>query len=265
MPPTSSGRFVRRVATTGGGRTYRGQVPVNWYAALVIIVVLGLVSIVFARYEYQHPHHTTAVQPAVGTTLFAGYSIELCGKVVPSLAPSSNAATAGISTPGAGLLNVSPHTAAEAGDNATLGLFFSEYSGASLSATKITVPGHGTYHNGQTCGAKTPDAGEKGYITAMTWPNVVATKGTILQDPTSYKIAARTLVAVGFAPKGAVLKRPSQTTIKAVLDASASVVNGTTTTTTLPSSTTTTLPSSTTTTVPSSTTTTAPGGTTTTG
>jgi hypothetical protein len=249
MPPTSSGRWVSRAAATGGGRTYRGQVPVNWYAALVVIVILGLVSVVYSRYEYQHPHHSTTVQPAVGTTLFAGYSIELCGTVVPPLAPSTNAATAGVSTPGAGVLNVSPHTAAQAGNNATLGLFFSEYPGASLSATKITVPGHGTYRNGQRCGAKTPDAGKRGYVTAMTWPNAVTTKGTPLRgNPADYKIGARTLITVGFAPKGTTLKRPPQATINQMLDANGTVVNGTTTTTTTPISSSTTVPSSTTTT-----------------
>ena len=34
MASNQTGKWVQRAATTGGGRTYRGQMPVNWYASL---------------------------------------------------------------------------------------------------------------------------------------------------------------------------------------------------------------------------------------
>jgi len=46
MPSNSTGKWVQRAATTGGGRTYRGQMPVNWYASLVVICVVGLLLVV---------------------------------------------------------------------------------------------------------------------------------------------------------------------------------------------------------------------------
>ena len=55
MARNSAGKWVARAGATGGGRTYRGQTPVNWYAALVVIVVLGVLSVVFANYEYRNP------------------------------------------------------------------------------------------------------------------------------------------------------------------------------------------------------------------
>ena len=56
MARSSSGKSVARAAATGGGTTYRGQMPVNWYAALVVIVLVGVASIAFAKYHYdQHP------------------------------------------------------------------------------------------------------------------------------------------------------------------------------------------------------------------
>ena len=251
---------MSRAAATGGGRTYRGQVPVNWYAGLAAIVILGLVSIVFARHEYQHNSTAAAVQPAVGKTLYAGFAFDICGKVLPSVGESAASATAGLTTPGDGVIQVSPKTSAEAGNNATLGLFFKEYSGGiGLSATEVTVAAHKTYKNGQVCAKGTPDAGKKGAVKVETWPNVVTTKGTVLTgDPGLYKIGARNLITVGFVPANSNLKRPSQQTIDDVLGFSGNVTNGTTTTTT-----TTTTP--TVTTAPSaSTTTTAPTGTTTT-
>jgi hypothetical protein len=260
MPRSSTGKWVTRAATTGGGRTYRGQVPVNWYAGLVLIVVLGLVSIVFARYEYQHHKAAAAVQPAVGTTLYAALGFDICGKQLPPISASTNSAVAGLTTVGQGVLQVSPTNSSEAGNNATLGLFVADYKGLKLSEKALTVPGHKPYKNGEACPAGTPDAGKKAVVKAETWPNAVATKGTVLTgNPGAFKVTARSVITVGFVPAGATLSRPPQVTINAMLEFQGNVVNGTTTTTT-----TTTAPTSSSTTAPSSTTTTAPTGTTTT-
>ena len=64
MARSSSGKSVARVAATGGGATYRGQMPVNWYAALVVIVLVGLASVAIAKYHYNQT--PTVVEPAVG-------------------------------------------------------------------------------------------------------------------------------------------------------------------------------------------------------
>ncbi len=60
MASSSSGKSVARAAATGGGRTYRGQRPLNWYAGLALIVILGIGSIVIARIDYQKGPATTA-------------------------------------------------------------------------------------------------------------------------------------------------------------------------------------------------------------
>jgi hypothetical protein len=260
MPRSSTGKWVTRAATTGGGRTYRGQVPVNWYAGIIMIVVLGLGSIVFARYEYQHHKAVLSAQPAVGTTLYAGLGFTVCGQPVQFFSASANQAIEGLSTPGGGVLQVSPLNGAEAGNNATLGRFFAEYPGIKLSQTSLTLPKHKPYTNGETCPTGTPDAGKKGVVKVETWPNVVTRSGTVLTgNPGDYKIADRSLITIGFVPPQAKLPRPPQSAINAVLRYQSTVVKGTTTTTS------TTLPSSPSTTAPvASTTTTAPSGTTTT-
>ena len=272
MPRSSTGKWVSRVAATGGGRTYRGQMPVNWYAALVLIVVLGLVSIVIARHTYQHPHKVLKAQPAVGTTRYAGLAIDVCGTVQPPLPASTNNNVVGITTPGQGVLTVSPKSAAQAGDHATLGTFFSHYPSALLTPTHLEVRAK-LYTNGQVCPAGTPDAGKKGFVTAEVWLNALSNNGTpIAGNPATFKIPARALITVGFVPKGAKLPKPGQSIINTMLALSANVVNGTTTSstpTTTPSptpTTTTTKPTGTTTTTPApaTTTTTKPTGTTTT-
>jgi hypothetical protein len=255
MPRSSTGKSVSRVGATGGGRSYRGQIPVNWYAGLVLIVIIGLVSVIYSRYEYQHPSNPSGVTPKVGQTLFAGLAIDVCGTVQKPLAASGNTAVAGITTPGLNILNVSPLVRGQAGDNATLGQFFANYKGLALTSDSITVPKKKTYKNGEKCGSGTKDAGKAGVIKYEVWPNPVSNSGTLKTgDPATLKIGARSLITVGFVPASTTkLPKPPSSTVNALIEVSASVSNGTTTTTT-----TTTTPSSTTTT------TTAPTGTTTT-
>ncbi len=265
MPRRSTGKWVSRAGATGGGRTYRGQMPVNWYAALVLIVLVGIASVVYSRYEYQHPTKSTAAFPKVGQTLFAGLSIDICGTVQKPLPASTNTIVPGITTLGHGVLNVSPLTASEAGNNATLGLFFDHYKGVALNAHAITVPKNKTYKVGDKCGAGTKYAGQPAVLKYEVWPNPVATSGTLTTgDPSTLKIGARTLITVGFVPASVTkLPKPPATTVNGVIVLSGTVSNGTTTTTTAPPTTSTTAPGGTTTTAPSGTTTTAPTGTTT--
>src|ERR1700728_3289592 len=209
MPRNSTGNRVSRAAATGGGRTYRGQMPVNWYAGLVGIVILGLVSIIFARYEYQHHKTTPTVQPAVGTTLYAAYEINICGKAQAPLAASSGGE--GITAIEGGVLQVSPQISADAGNHATLGLFFRSYKGLSLSETELTVLKHKPYKNGEECPAGTPDAGKKGVVKVEVWPNAVTTKGTVLRgNPALHKIGARSVITIAFVPPDTKLHRPAQ-------------------------------------------------------
>lgn len=262
MPRSSSGKWVSRAAATGGGRRYRGQRPVNWYLALGLIVVLGLVSVVFSRYEYQHHHKAAAAQPAVGTTRYAAYAIDVCGKLAPNFVASTDAASIGISTPGQGVINVSPKASTDAGDNATFARFFADYPNATLTATTLKFPPSKHYTVGEKCPSGTPDAGKKGVFKVEVWPNAVSKTGTFMTTPRpgDFKIGSRTLITLGFVPADTKqLLRPSQQTINTMLVFASTVSNGTTTTsTTAPPSTTTTAAGS------STTTTTAPSGTTTT-
>src|ERR1700678_853182 len=60
MARSSTGKSVARAAATGGGTSYRGQMPVNWYAALVLIVLVGIASVAFARYNYSKTQSSIA-------------------------------------------------------------------------------------------------------------------------------------------------------------------------------------------------------------
>jgi hypothetical protein len=245
--------------------------PVNWYAALVVIVVLGIGSVALARYHYGRT--APATQPTIGQTWHAGLAFDICGTTEPALAASAATSTSGLASSGSGVLLIAPKTSAEAGNNATLGKFASAYTGLTLTNTTVKYPGGTAYKNGDKCPAGTPDAGKKGEVRARSWVlstgtgkgnQVKQVGGAYAAQPKNLKFQNRQLITVGFVPSTASLPKPPGTTTVALLNA----IEGTTppvstTTTTAPTTSSTTAPSGTTTTVPAATTTTAPTTTTT--
>jgi hypothetical protein len=273
MARSSSGKSVTRAASTGGGATYRGAMPVNWYAGLIVIVLVGLGSVAFAKYSYnQSP---TVVEPAVGTTWHAGLAFDICGKTEPALAASPSSAKTGLTTTGDGVLQIAPKTDSEAGNNATLGKFASGYTGLTLTNTSIKYPGSSVpeYNNGEKCAAGTPDAGKVGEVKARWW--VISTKqgknheeqetgGISTVHPANLKFADRQLITVGFVPDNTTLSKPPSSVITALVNVLAGGSTPVaTTTTSAPGTTATTAPSATTTSTPSATSSTAPASSTT--
>jgi hypothetical protein len=271
MARSSSGKSVARAAATGGGATYRGQMPVNWYAALVVIVLVGLASVAIAKYHYNQT--PTATPPTVGTTWHAAISFDICGTTQPALSASPASSTSGLTTTGNGVLLIAPKKASEAGANATVGKFASEYQGLTLTNTTLKFPAAKVpeYKNGEKCAAGTPDAGKVGEVVARWWVvttqtknnQLVQTNGVNSAKPADLKFLNRQLVTVGFVPSGTTLPKPPGSTITALLQVLAGNQPVATTTTTAASATTTSTPSATTSST-AATTTTAPSTTTTT-
>jgi len=249
--------------------------PVNWYAGLVVIILLGVGSVVLAKYHYVKG--SPSVPPTVGQTWHAALEVDICGKVVPALPTNTNASTVGLTTTGNGLLLIAPKTSAESGSNATLGKFASEYGRFTLTDSSLGYPGAvgPVYHNGEKCPLGTPDAGQKGVVKARSWvlsPNkstgkvINLTGGAYASSPGKIKFASGQLITLGFVPANKPLPKVSGLTEVALLQA----IEGTTpvptptTTTSAPGSTTTSVPTSTTTSSTASTTTTKPSTTTTT-
>ena len=272
MARSSSGKSVARAAATGGGTTYRGQMPVNWYAALVIIVIIGVASIALAKYNYNKV--PAVVEPAVGTSWHAGLAFDVCGTMEPAIPASPSTAT-GLTTTGSGVILVEPKTSSEAGNNATLGKFADGYTGLTLSNTELKLPSSSVpaYTNGEKCGTGTPDAGKVGVVQARSWVistttgknhEEVETGGATTTSPADLKFANRQLITTGFVPKGTAMPKPPASTILALQQVLAGGQAPVTTTTTAASATTTTAAGVTTTTSAPATTTTKPAVTTTT-
>jgi hypothetical protein len=282
MARSSSGKSVARAAATGGGTTYRGQMPVNWYAALVVIILVGIGSIALAKYNYNRA--PTVVEPAVGTSWHAGLAFDICGTMEPALAASPSSATTGLTSTGNGVLLITPKTASEAGNNATLGKFADGYTGLTLTNTTLKYPSTTTsvpeYKNGEKCPSGTPDAGKVGVVQARAWVISTQTKnneevetgGVTTLKPANLRFLNRQLITAGFGPESSALPKPPASTITALVQVLAgaqapvttTTVAGATSSTTVPLPTTTptsapvssTTAPATTTTKPSSTTTT---------
>jgi len=244
--------------------------PVNWYAALVIIVLVGLASVAVAKYHYDQT--PAVVEPTTNTTWHAALAFDVCGTMEPAIAASPISATTGLTTTGSGVLLIAPKSASEAGNNATLGKFALEYNGLTLTNTELKYPSAKVpaYTNGQKCAAGTPDAGKAGEVQARWWVlstktgkngEQVETGGLTTLKPADLKFLNRQLITVGFVPPGTSLSKPPTSTIVAlvqVLAGNQPVATTTTapaTTTTVAGATTTTAHSATATTLPVTTTT----------
>jgi hypothetical protein len=251
--------------------------PVNWYAALVLIVLVGIGSIVLARHDYSKGPSTT--QPTVGQTWHAALSFDICGKVQPALTATPSGSSNGLTTTGSGVLLIAPKTGSEAGKNATLGKFAKENVGMIVGNTALQYPGGTLYKNGAKCKAGTPDAGQTGVVRVRSWTLSSASQksgskipllgGHYSTKPASLRFRNSQLITVGFGPSSKPLPKVPALTELALAQAIQGTQAPVTTTTTAPT-TSTTAPAgstSTTTTAPAgstTTTTTAPAGSTTT-
>ena len=257
MAQSQSGKWVSKVAATGGGRSYAKQRPTNFYAAIAVIVVLGLVSIFFARAEFQSNHGTTtttksAVKPAVGTTSYASLATDVCGTLQPSLPAQPATTTSPLLVEDGGIVKIAPTKASEAGTNANVSLLATRYNGLSVSSTKLALPANSSspavsYTNGEACPAGTPDAGKKGQVAISYWPSFASTTPTVTTNPAAVHFTENSLMTIAFVPQGAKILKPSGATIQKMLIATQTAP---TTATTAPVTTTTTPVLSTTTTAP---------------
>src|ERR1700733_7450135 len=229
----STGRWVERAATTGGGRTYRGQVPINWYASLIVIIIVGLLLIGFSRYEKTHQTVSSSGQPTTGEVWHAALGTDICGTVKPNL-PASTNKKVGFTTDGSGVITVAPKNKSESGKNATLGKFVSEYGhDFELSTSTLRYPGEKALTNGDVCAKGTPDAGKEGVVIVYVWPNFESKKGAETSGaPQNLLFANGQLITIAFVPPTASVPKPPAKAITSLITAvetSAQNAGGTTT------------------------------------
>ncbi len=260
MPSNSTGKWVERAATTGGGRTYRGQMPVNWYASLAVICIVGLLLIGLSRYQRTHQATSSSGPPTTQQQWFAALGVDICGKMQPNLPASTNTNQTGLVANGNGVVTVAPKNSSESGGNATLGKFVSGYKGLQLSSSTLQYPGQAALSNGDVCPKGTPQAGKPGVVIVDSWPSFTSKgKGTETSGPPQdLKFANGQLITMAFVPATVAVPKPPAQAITSLITA---VTSGTSSTsTTLPTAVTTTPTTPTTATTTPTSTTQKPGG-----
>jgi hypothetical protein len=260
---SAAGKWVSKVGASGGSKAYKKTRPSNYYAILVVIVVVGLASTVFARYDYQHPASAASgTPPTVGTTWFAALNVDVCGTSLPYL-KSDASSIYGFKVQADNVIQVSPASAADAGNHATLGQFAVEFPGLVASSTVLGIPSAAgvadaatTYRNGQLCPSSSKYPKRAGQVVYAYWTSFNQKTPKLTTNPYAIKFVQDMRVTMAFVPKGVTPLAPSATTVNAMVSYQASSA---TTTTTAVTTTTVGTPTTTTTTKATTTTTTAKG------
>jgi len=250
MASNQTGKWVQRAATTGGGRTYRGQMPVNWYASLAVIIVVGLFLVGLSRYQLTHRTTSSSGPPTTSQTWYAALGIDVCGTIEPNLPASTNKSATGLTANGNGVLTIAPKNSSESGANATLGKFVSHYKGLELTDSLLQYPGKSPYTNGDVCPKGTPDSGKPGVVIVYSWPNFTSKTGSETPgDPQKLLFENGQLITMAFVPADVTVPKPPASVITNLITADEA---GPTTPTTAPTVTPATNPTPTSTTAPAS-------------
>ena len=222
MAKSTLGKQVSRVGASGGGKTYRKVRPVNYYGVMSVLVALGLLLVVFSRYEYQHP--ATSIEPIVGRTWYAALGTEACGKQLPSIAADKTTSPAGLRLISNNVIQIAPRSASESGNNATFATFVNEHMGMVVSPTKFALPNailasdpNYTYHDGDKCPAGSKYAGQTGHIVVAYWSTISQSEPTIVSDTKKLKLGNLMRITVAFEPKGVTPMTPAASTVSMML------------------------------------------------
>ncbi|MEI6700890.1 MAG: hypothetical protein WCL38_03950 [Actinomycetota bacterium] len=141
MARSNTGSVVSRAAATGGVRRRSGSTggPSRFQLLLATIVVLGLVSVAWAKVDYNNQNAKPAastIEPTVGKTWFSGLLISVCGTDQAPL-PASPKSVTGLTTLGGGVIKIAPTTSNNSGKNANLARFFSEYNSSKAGVSVV--------------------------------------------------------------------------------------------------------------------------------
>lgn len=162
MGKASSAKKVARAARAGG-TTSGTRKNVAFPAAMVVLVLLGVGLVVFAR------NATTGGdgEPALGDHWHAAYGIYICDRWVTNLS-DRGADSLGIHTHDDGVVHIHPFLSGAAGDKATLGKFF-EQVGVEVTDSSIELPPGEPYEGRKYVNDETTCGGEEARVVSAYW------------------------------------------------------------------------------------------------
>ncbi|HTN99756.1 MAG TPA: hypothetical protein VL068_03675, partial [Microthrixaceae bacterium] len=166
MGKASSSKKIKRVQAAGVSRS-PGQRRTLWFPALIVgIVLVGLVTVFFAR---DHRRSQVAEAPVANQDHWhAAFGIDVCGAFEKNQA-DVKADASGIHTHADGLIHIHPYTAASEGDNATFSVF-ADQIGLDVSDGKFALSDGTTWKNGDKCKDEKTKKEVEGRVAMFVWP-----------------------------------------------------------------------------------------------
>ena len=153
MAPSSSAKKVAKLASRGKGKKVRFQGGTLFPAVVVLVVVLGLLSIVYAR---QSRPADGSGSPRIGDHWHGAFGIYVCDTYQPKLVGNKEEGSTdpstgnriydnvqfgltGIHSHDDGIMHWHPYSSKATGNRARLGVFLKVY-GIKLSETEVSLP-----------------------------------------------------------------------------------------------------------------------------
>ena len=178
MATPSTSKKIQRVQQSGVTRRVGQRRPLGFPAAIIAIIVVGLVLVWFAR---DARINVDGDRPRANQDKwYEAYGLYICDSYQAN--PPAPAESNDISTRGNGLIDVFPFSDATAGDNATLGKFFSSI-GLKVTTDGITTADGTKYEAGDECGVGKKKT-DKTVVKLFVWPPQASdkTKPEVITD-----------------------------------------------------------------------------------
>ncbi|MCY3586699.1 MAG: hypothetical protein F4117_03210 [Acidimicrobiales bacterium] len=157
MARSAAAKKVAKAASAGGsGRSFRPRRDILFPAAMLLVVLLGVVLILVARNE--RSSNAPAGPPRLGDHWHSLYAIYDCDEFIGDLYPNDVDDQSGIHTHGDGLIHIHPFHTGVTGQFATVGAFMREIE-FELTDSRIELP-DGTIldESGEGCASPDPDS-----------------------------------------------------------------------------------------------------------
>ncbi len=157
MARSAAAKKVAKAASAGGsGRSFRPRRDILFPAAMLLVVLLGVVLILVARNE--RSSNAPAGPPRLGDHWHSLYAIYDCDEFILDLYPNDVDDQSGIHTHGDGLIHIHPFHTGVTGQFATVGAFMREIE-FELTDSRIELPdGSILDESGEGCASPDPDS-----------------------------------------------------------------------------------------------------------
>jgi hypothetical protein len=172
MGKASSAKKVARAARAGGSRRSGQRRQLGFPAAIVAVIVIGLVLVVVARQSNQASADSANPPQPNQDHWHEAYGTYICDRFLTNVA-DKGADALGIHTHEDGLIHIHPFTTAAAGKQATLGKFFDD-TGLEVSDSSIKLPAADPFNGRLYKEGETTCGGKPATVKVVHWKSAIA-------------------------------------------------------------------------------------------